>query len=186
VPELAAMIPEILRRAADGDYAPLFATAQLVTGELVEQTSAALHFAVTCTEDAPRVTDADRKALDALRSRALSRNMLAVCDLWPKGRLPADIGEPVKSDVPTLLLSGALDPVTPPAYAEEVAKTLTTHRHLIAGGYGHIVSPHACGPRLVAAFVERASFDKLPQTCIDYFAKSVRPPLWRDHLAPAT
>jgi hypothetical protein len=47
------------------------------------------------------------------------------------------------------------------------------------------VSPHACGPRLVAAFVDRAGFDKLPASCIEYFTKSTRPPLWPDHLAPA-
>ena len=186
LPELAVMIPELLQRAADGDFGPLFATAQLITSELSEQTNAALHYAVTCAEDVPRVTDGDRSALAQLRAHSLAANVLAVCDAWPKGRQPADASTPVKSDVPVLLISGALDPVTPPAYAAEVAKTLTNSRQVVAGGYGHIVSPHACAPRLIAAFVERAAFDRLPQPCIDYFAKSTRPPLWPDHLAPAS
>ena len=91
---------------------------------------------------------------------------------------------PLASDVPVLLLSGGLDPVTPPAYAEEVAKTLRNHRHVVAAGYGHIVSPHACGPRLVAAFVD-GGLAAVPQACIDYFASSTRPPLWSDRMAPA-
>ena len=42
----------------------------------------------------------------------------------PHGEIPAGLRDPVVSDVPTLLLSGALDPVTPPAWAEETARTL--------------------------------------------------------------
>jgi pimeloyl-ACP methyl ester carboxylesterase len=144
-----------------------------------------LHYSVTCAEDTPRITDADRKRLDAARSRSLATKVLAVCDVWPRGAQPREATEPVQSNVPALLLSGGLDPVTPPAYAEQVAKTLTNSRHIVAAGYGHIVSPHVCGPRLIAAFVDRADFDTLPQSCIDHFAKSKRPPLWRDRLAPA-
>lgn len=185
VPELSVTLPEILERGVSGDWSPLFAVAQMVMGDLVEQTNIALHYTVTCAEDTPRVQDEDRARLKGLRSQAIAERVLSVCDIWPKGRQPAEATQPVTSDVPTLMLSGALDPVTPPAYAEEVAKTLRNSKQIVAGGYGHIVSPHACGPRLIAAFVERAGFDKLPVSCIEYFTKSTRPPLWPDHLAPA-
>jgi pimeloyl-ACP methyl ester carboxylesterase len=185
VPELAVTLPEILARGASGDWSPLFAVAQMVMGDLAEQMNIALHYTVTCAEDTPRVRDDDLATLKGLRSQAIAERVLSVCDIWPRGRQPADATQPVNSDVPTLMLSGALDPVTPPAYAEIVAKTLPNSRHIVAGGYGHIVSPHACGPRLVAAFIDRAGFDKLPQSCVDYFTKSTRPPLWPDHLAPA-
>jgi pimeloyl-ACP methyl ester carboxylesterase len=107
-----------------------------------------------------------------------------VCDQWPKGSYPADFVQPVKSDVPVLLLSGGLDPVTPPAYAVEVARNLTTSRHIVARGFGHIVSPRACAPRLIAAFVDEAGFTTLPQSCIDFLEHSQRPPAWPDRLAP--
>ena len=185
VPELAVTLPEILKRGESGDWSPLVAVAQMVMGDLAEQTNIALHYSVTCAEDTPRVLAPDRATLAGLRSQAIAERVLSVCDIWPKGRQPADATQPVNSSIPTLLLSGALDPVTPPAYAEEVAKTLHNSKHIVAGGYGHIVSPHACGPRLIAAFVDRAGFDKLPASCVEYFAKSTRPPLWPDHLAPA-
>jgi pimeloyl-ACP methyl ester carboxylesterase len=184
-PELAAALPEMLDRAVRGDWAPLFAAAQTMMSGLAEQMNVALHYSVTCAEDTPRITEADRKRLDTIRSRSLATKVVAVCDVWPRGSQPPDAIEPVRSDVPALLLSGGLDPVTPPRYGEQVAKTLTNSRHVVAAGYGHIVSPHACGPRLVAAFVERAGFDKLPESCIEHFTKSKRPPLWRDRLAPA-
>lgn len=184
VPELAVTLPEILERGASGDWSPLFAVAQMVVGDLAEQMNVALHYTVTCAEDTPRVQETDRAAIKGLRSQALVERVLSVCDIWPKGTQPTEATQALVSDVPALLLSGALDPVTPPAYAEEVAKTLRNHRHVVAGGYGHIVSPHACGPRLIAAFVDRAEFDKLPQSCVEYFTKSTRPPLWPNHLAP--
>ena len=185
VPELAVTLPEILERGASGDWSPLFAVAQMVVGDLAEQMNVALHYTVTCAEDTPRVQDVDRAALKGLRSQLLAERALTVCDIWPRGTQPAEATQPVTTDVPALLLSGALDPVTPPAYADEVARTLRNHRHVIAGGYGHIVSPHACGPRLIASFVDRAGFDKLPKACVDYFTTSTRPPLWPNHLAPA-
>lgn len=184
VPELAVTLPEILERGAAGDWSPLFAVAQMVMGDLAEQMNVALHYTVTCAEDTPRIQEADRAAIRGLRSQAIAERVLSVCDIWPRGTQPAEATQAVVSDVPALLLSGALDPVTPPAYADEVAKTLSNHRHVIAGGYGHIVSPHACGPRLIAAFVDRAGFDKLPADCVDYFTGSTRPPLWPNHLAP--
>ena len=182
-PELSALLPEVIGRVAAGDYGPLFAGAMLVTGDLAQQMNNALHYSVTCTEDAPRVSTADvASALAKVRSRSLAMQALAVCDVWPRGAIAADAAKPVQSDVPVLILSGGLDPVTPPANGAEVAKTLSASRHIVARGYGHIVSPHACAPRLIAAFIDDPSFATLPASCVEHFEKSTRPPVWPDRL----
>jgi pimeloyl-ACP methyl ester carboxylesterase len=182
-PELAALLPEVIGRAAAGDFGPLFTGAMLVTADLDEQSNTALHYAVTCAEDIPRIAPADAaSALAGLRTRALAERALAVCADWPKGASPPDATTPLKSDTPVLILSGGLDPVTPPANGAEVAKTLPASRHIVARGYGHIVSPHACGPRLIAAFIDDPTFATLPASCVDHFEKSSRPPLWPDRL----
>jgi pimeloyl-ACP methyl ester carboxylesterase len=182
-PELAALLPEVIGGAAAGDFGPLYAGAMLVTADLDEQSNTALHYSVTCAEDVPRVSPADAaSALAGLRTRTLAERALAVCAAWPKGASPADASTPVRSDVPVLILSGGLDPVTPPANGAEVAKTLPASRHIVAQGYGHIVSPHACAPRLIAAFVDDPTFATLPASCIEHFEKSSRPPLWPDRL----
>jgi pimeloyl-ACP methyl ester carboxylesterase len=98
--------------------------------------------------------------------------------------MPADFTDPVRSDKPVLLFSGGMDPVTPPAYGAAVAQTLPNSKHIVAPGYGHIVSPAACGPRLIAAFVEDAAFTGLSASCIAYFEQSRAPPLWPDRLEP--
>ncbi|HSV18585.1 MAG TPA: alpha/beta hydrolase [Casimicrobiaceae bacterium] len=183
-PELASLVPELLQRASEGDYAPLVAATLAVTADLPEQMNAALHYSVTCAEDVPRI-DATTRTKVLLDSRAgrMAERIIAVCDLWPRGDMPADFATPVTSNVPVLLLSGGLDPVTPPAYGAEVARTLTHSRHIVAPGYGHIVSPHACAPRLVSTFVERGDFDTLSEACIAKLGQSKRPPFFTDRLA---
>lgn len=184
-PEAASLIPELLALAHDGDFAPLVAASLVIIGDLPDQFSPALHYSVTCAEDVPRVTRTERiNGVEDERVRALARRAIAVCDQWPKGALPNDFAQPVQSDVPTLLLSGGLDPVTPPAYGDEVARTLRNSRHIVARGFGHIVSPRACAPRLISAFIDQAGFDRLPQSCIDFLERSKRPPSWPDRLAP--
>lgn len=185
LPELAVLLPELLERAARGDYGPLLATLQSVTGNLSEQMNAALHYSVTCAEDVPRISpDAQTRGLADLPARAIALKIIKVCSVWPRGTMPSDFGDPVGSDKPVLVLSGGTDPVTPPAYGAEVAKSFPNSLHIVAPGYGHIVSPHVCGPRLLAAFVEAAGFAQLPQACIRYFESSVPPPPWPNRLAP--
>ena len=184
-PEAASLIPQLLALARDGDFAPLVAASLVVVGDLPDDFSPALHYSVTCAEDVPRVTRDERiNGVADERVRALARRTLAVCDQWPKGTFPADFTQPVSSAVPVLLLSGGLDPVTPPAYAADVARGFPRSRHVVAQGFGHIVSPHACAPRLIAAFVDEAGFSSLPQTCVDFLEHSKRPPSWPDRLAP--
>jgi pimeloyl-ACP methyl ester carboxylesterase len=186
LPELQALIPEIVGRAAGGDFGPLYAAASLVTADLTDQINAALHYSVTCAEDVPRIAPGEAAtALARVRTRELAQRLLAVCTVWPKGTQPADATTPFGSDIPTLIFSGGLDPVTPAANGARVAKTLPNSRHVVASGYAHIVSPHACAPQLIASFIDHPDFSTLPQDCVDHFAKSTRPPLWPDRMGAA-
>src|SRR3546814_17083168 len=59
----------------------------------------------------------------SLLGNSLVSGLVAQCDAWPKGKRADDFHQPLASDVPALLMSGELDPVTTPAYAERVVKT---------------------------------------------------------------
>jgi len=184
-PESSTLLPEMLALAAAGDFGPLLAATQATNTNLAELLNAALHFSVTCAEDVPRINpDVRDAALAGLPTRGIAENVIKVCDVWPRGAMPADFAQPVVSDRPVLLFSGAMDPVTPPAYGARVAKTLSNSKHIVASGYGHIVSPNVCGPRLLAAFVADAGFGKLPEACVAYFEQGRAPPLWPDRLEP--
>ena len=94
------------------------------------------------------------------------------CEIWPRGDVPADFSEPVVSDKPVLLLSGELDPVTPPEYADRVARHLSNSQHVVAPGQGHSVTTRGCLGDIVAAFIETAAFDDLDTQCVDQMGPS--------------
>lgn len=183
--ESAVLLPELLALAARGEVGPLLAAFPTPSPTQPQAMNAALLFSVICAEDAPRIDPAAAERLLApLPTRVLAERTLGVCGVWPRGTAPADLATPLVSDVPALLLSGGMDPVTPPAYGTEVARGLARSRHLIAPGYGHIVSVHACGPRLLAKFVADADAAQLSESCVTHFEKSTPPPLWSNLLVP--
>ncbi|MGQ0604216.1 MAG: alpha/beta hydrolase, partial [Anaerolineales bacterium] len=48
-----------------------------------------------------------------------------LCADWDVPALPASIDDPVVSDIPTLVMNGRFDPITPPAFGEAAARTLS-------------------------------------------------------------
>lgn len=93
---------------------------------------------VLCAEDAPRLPAADTAS--TLLGTPVVPELVRACSAWPRGDVPADFSQPVRSDIPTLLLSGALDPVTPPELAESAARSLTHSRSYVDpdGGHGSV------------------------------------------------
>jgi pimeloyl-ACP methyl ester carboxylesterase len=172
-PLFIATFPQLFRDARDKHWGTLAAQAKIL--ERTSGIAAGLHYAIACAEDVPQLTDADaeseaktrmgRSSLDAYR---------AVCRDWPVTPAPATRLEPLKSDAPTLLLSGEWDPVTPPEGAALVAATLTHARHLVLPGQGHNVIGVGCMPRVVAHFLEAGKLEGLDVTCLEK-VKPLRP-----------
>ena len=67
----------------------------------------------------------------------------------------------IGSDAPSLLLSGNLDPVTPPSWGELVARGLPRSRHIVVPGAAHGTTSLGCIPELLADFLRRME-DKTP------------------------
>lgn len=168
-PQLAVMLPRTLAEANDGRPEVLMAQARMIEALIGEQISLGPQLSVNCAEDADRlrVNPADS---GTLLGAGFVEVLLAQCEVWPRGRRPADFNEPVTSDRPVLLLSGELDPVTPPRYGEDVAKHLVNGRHLVAPGQGHNVMASGCAPRLMASFISSASAREIDAGCLDRLA----------------
>jgi len=90
-----------------------------------------------------------------------------ICKLWPRGPVDADLHAALRSAIPTLLLSGEADPVTPPIDAERAAAGLSRHRHLILKGEGHGQLATGCMPIIAADFLDNAAPDKLDASCLE-------------------
>jgi hypothetical protein len=80
--------------------------------------------------------------------------------------VPKNFYAPVRSSVPTLLISGVLDPATPPAMAEQAAHDLTNSR-LVAVKQGTHGTGSPCIDGLVADFVKQGSVAGLDASCAD-------------------
>jgi len=175
VTSLASAVPLVIERAYAGDFEPFFALGQAVAGWSMETMSLGMTRAVLCSEDVPAIRDEDIDL--ATRGTTIGRAEIelwkASCAAWPRAAMAPDAGAPLRFAGPVLLLSGSLDPVVPPSWAEQVRATMPRARHLVAGGVGHNVTPAGCAPELIASFIERADAQELDATCLDGI---VRPP----------
>jgi pimeloyl-ACP methyl ester carboxylesterase len=128
-----------------------------------------MFYSVICSEDWPTITPEARRAESAetFLGEALFASRWKPCEQWPRGVLPDDYGEPVRSDKPTLILSGDLDPVTPPRWGELVLENLPNARHIVVAGAGHGVSAYGCAPRLVDEFLRSADASSLDAACLE-------------------
>jgi pimeloyl-ACP methyl ester carboxylesterase len=169
VPTLAAMLPMTLWEAAAGRPERLMAQAAMMESLVGEQLDLGLQLAVTCSEDAP-LLERLPPGRETLLGADFVGALVAQCSTWPRGRMPADFHAPLASATPALLLSGELDPVTPPRYGEEVLKGLARGRHLVARGQGHNVMVAGCMPRVIGKFMIDADASRLDVRCLDDLA----------------
>lgn len=159
-------LPLVIHRAAQGELAPLVQMAVESSLGIDSILAMGLNFSVTCAEDLPFITDemTRKETAGTYLGNYRVRQQKALCEVWPRGKAPADIHELVHSDTPVLLISGERDSVTPPEYAERAAKFMTNRLHVVIprgshGGAGD------CTENLIRDFVDRASVKGLDPSC---------------------
>ncbi len=161
-------LPRVVYRAKRGDFDPFVRVLQPIVDQLAVQLYAGMTLTVICAEDAPFIDlPAARRAADGTFLRnSLNTTVLDACKGWPRAPLPNDYSEHVRSDIPTLMLSGAADPVTPPRHAEEAGRFLTNHLHVRIPNAGHLDILSACEVGLVTEFYEAGSVENLDTSCV--------------------
>jgi pimeloyl-ACP methyl ester carboxylesterase len=182
-PEIAMLAPLMLDRATKGDWSPFVALSQGVSGGMSDTISRGMFFSVVCAEDAPFITEEAivRESKGTWFGPQMVRNMLEPCKVWPRGTLPEGYRDPVVSSAPTLLLSGELDPVTPPQWGEEAKKTLSNSMHVVVPGVGHNTMGLGCVQALMADFVTKGSVEGLKPAC---GTDLTRPPFFTSFAGP--
>ena len=179
-PLTSTLLPELIARAERQDFQGLLALAMANEGA-ADNLAIGMQLSVICAEDYPRITPEQMQAaaVDTVFASHLMVARMRACEFWPKGRVEEAFYEPVKSNVPTLVLSGDLDPVTPPSWAESVLPHLTNARHIVVPATGHGAIATGCGLRIAAQFINTASVDALDTSCLQALR---RPPFF---LTPA-
>ena len=167
-PIAASLIPALVERAEANDFQGILALG--AQGDPTDPNmSVGMQLSVICAEDGPRLTpeDVKKESAGSLFGPYVMRLQQEACGFWPRGEVDPSFYEPVQSPIPTLILSGAIDPVTPPVWGESIAKTLPNSRHLVFPGTGHTAGGTGCGRRLIKAFIDAGTAANLDTSCVN-------------------
>ena len=163
-PMLVPLLPAIIGDLATGDTS--------IVAELIRQNVAsqdeiawAMHLSVNCADraDLNRAADADAIA-DPGRFRILVTEPL--CSEWPVEPTSSSFTDPVHSDIPTLVLAGRFDPITPPANSRAAASRLERATFAEWPTHGHVITGDPCAETLTSAFLDEP-FSAVDLSCVD-------------------
>jgi hypothetical protein len=127
--------------------------------------SRGMQFSVLCADDLVGRTPQDYLEVRASMPPALAGNaapediidygFFAFCENWPVEEADPSVRQPVESDIPTLILGGEYDPVTPPEYGQIVAEHLSNSYFFEFPSIGHSVAvSNECARNMMGAFLD--------------------------------
>jgi len=169
-PDQTARLPALLHAAATtGNVRPFAQAYYRRSASLGDSVANGMYLSVICSEDVPYITDelAVRWTVGTFLGEYLIHEYRRACALWDRGEVPADYHEPVRSDVPVLVLSGARDPSTPPRWGERAVRGLSSGRHVVFPFGGHGAGDTPCGAALIRAFLAGTKLSDLDVSCVD-------------------
>ncbi len=157
------LIPKLVFELADGRTRSIAPMGALFEQSLVSL-SLGMHYSVQCQEE---YGSAQRDYAGLVATHPHLRGFLAypvegqatltqLCELWSVTQQPDDVNQAVHSDVPALLLSGNYDPITPPAYAEIAAGTLSSAYSYVLPHVAHaVLRSDDCAVDIAVAFISQ-------------------------------
>ncbi len=169
--DMRNLVPLVIHQAYLGNYLPiagLSATLNSGSGMYI-----GLLFNIVCNEDVPRVSE-DLWAKDADNSFGKDASHFAwklACPLWPKYQPSEEFYQPVTADIPTLIISGDVDPVTPPSNGDYADKSLPNSKHLVLPHSGHTPGPTTCAIHIIDEFLDKKNPNDLDESCLDDIPK---------------
>ena len=120
-------IPELIRRANNGDFTALEPIVAAIS--LDPSFMPAMYWSVICAEDAdfePSFLTYPGVRPELARDQAVNNQSIKdLCQAWKVRDLAPILGAPVTSTVPTLILNGRFDPITPPSNGLLASQTLS-------------------------------------------------------------
>jgi pimeloyl-ACP methyl ester carboxylesterase len=170
----AARLPRVIHAAGQGDYAPLASFVVEVRKAGEGAVSTGMMLSVLCAEDASLLKDENTSG--TLMGSYWEERLKGACRTWnvPPRKMP--YRSPTVHSTPTLMISGYLDPATPPVHAEVAAKHLPNARQVIVRNGSHsFAGMKGCIDLLIASFLENPTKPRNAD-CAD---KVNRPPFAR-------
>ena len=165
--DLSSLIPRVISEAESGNY-QLFASLIYLAKAKSDMAgvSYGMHYSVVCNEDYPLYKNKNALESNVFFNALSVQKYSEVCEQWPHAKLPDDYWKPIANDLPALLLSGAVDPVTPPRWGDLVKNNLKNATHIVVPGGHHIVTPEGCVAQLITAFINKGDAKNLDSSCV--------------------
>ena len=184
---LLPLLPEVIAEAAEGnvDAVNLILSSELARLELF---SVGMHFSVQCQDELPFTSENElvrRAGASSLfnsfmDSGEYGREHFALCGVWDVPSSDGAENLAVLSDIPTLILAGEFDPITPPSAGRAVAGNLSRSTFIEFPGAGHgVITNGECAESVVRLFLAGRDPDT---ACV----KELAGPRWLRPLAQTT
>ena len=168
--ELSALIPYVLSSADQGDWQPMLVHTE---HNIADSVSWEMYLSVVCSEDEHQLPQADTtttesgeteqisekqvRSIPQVFGKKVSEDLKQMCSVWPHQDVPTAAYKAMST--PTLLMSGTLDPATPPENTDPLKPLLSAHTEVIFSGTGHNTLRTQCALSLFEDF-SKATLDR--------------------------
>jgi len=155
VTDFIPMLPMLIDEVAHGNYSLLATVWSLFAFD--RTMSEGMYNSVICAEDADfTVNDLHTQSIRPQIAKDMAVEyaaFLQACTAWQVPPLGPAADDPVVSNIPTLLLSGQFDPITPPDFAATAAKTLSHSYSYTFPTNGHGAQGRPCANEIIQNFI---------------------------------
>lgn len=176
-PEAASLLPLLIEKATKGDFSGFLALSGDFDPKAESVLARGMQISVICSEDATRIEpgEVERESAGMFMGTDFADALLKPCPFWPRGSVDPSYFDNTPSDLPALILSGELDPITPPVWGQQVASQWKNSKNVVVPGSGHGAYSHGCVIKLMDQFLNDGSAAKLDVSCVNRVA---RPPFF--------
>jgi len=172
--ELLPGAPEFIARAVEGDYAQWLAFYEGLGPDRGGPNRAEVAENSIYCHDAGPFAESTAEVVALLEEQRfpVRTDGPGVCEAWGVGSSPKRFRRPVRSGVPTLVLTAEFDPIIPRDYGPRVARRLRRGQVVHVGNEGHVVRS-GCANAIVRGFLDR------PRRRVDRSCLATQPrPAW--------
>ena len=157
--EIFPLMPRVIDDAGQENYDLL---SQIYANFLInnEFISFGMYYSVNCQEEFA-FSNRDRVAAESAAYPGLVDYLddwpttFAACDIWDVGVADSIENRPVTSDIPTLIMAGQYDPITPDRWARLVEADLERDTYLLFPAVGHgVTTSDNCAAGIADAFFD--------------------------------
>ena len=155
-----AYMPLLIDKLSRGDIDLLYPWAEYSIAKWGDENfNWGLYLVVNCQDDASSVNlemvESMAAAYPELDGYVRHREELEICAAWGLDPAPPLADEPVASDIPTLVLAGRYDPITPPEWSRTAVVNLSDSTFVEFPAAGHSVfTDNPCAMHITADFMD--------------------------------